>query len=145
INLSRKIKLNHLACAVKLSDILPNELDKKLYHIVQILNMNFNTDYQITKVSSAIDFVCRRQDYKDLFLYSNVDKMIKKYHSAPHIVTTQVCMINLEPYTNKCGHELKTELHAKAKLLYKLESVEKCTISTALYLRRHVLVLNWKL
>ncbi|CAF0880709.1 unnamed protein product [Didymodactylos carnosus] len=37
INLSRKIKLNHLACAMKLSDILPNGLDKKLYHIVQIL------------------------------------------------------------------------------------------------------------
>ncbi|CAF1209471.1 unnamed protein product [Didymodactylos carnosus] len=39
-----------------------------------------------------------------------------------------------EPFTNeciKCGHELKIELHAKAKLLYKLESVEKCTISTA--------------
>ncbi|CAF0889865.1 unnamed protein product [Didymodactylos carnosus] len=134
INLSRKIKFNHLACAVKLSDILPNELGKKLYHIVQILNMNFNTDYQITKVSSAIDFVCRRQDYKELFSYSNVDEMIKTYHLAPHIVTAQVHMINLEPYTNKCikcGHELKIELHAKAKLLYKLESVEKCTISTA--------------
>ncbi|CAF1005370.1 unnamed protein product [Didymodactylos carnosus] len=91
-NLSRKIKPNHLTCAVKLSDILPNKLDKKLYHIVQILNINFNTDYRVTKVSSAIDFVCRRQDYKELFSYSNVGEMIKKYHSAPHIVTTQMFM-----------------------------------------------------
>lgn len=98
----RMMRLNAIIHVMALNNFFPTDMPQKYNHITNIINLHFETSYQVHTIKTVVEFISAHPGYNQMFQQSALEEMIEKYQNTNIDESNTTCELYLKPFTTQC-------------------------------------------